>query len=457
MTDQEREIDEQKLEKNVEENLTQESENSQTEQSKTFRLFRKKTKKEKPETDSLTVSKRTLTIVGIVILICFSFSAGWFTSRETGYYISASDYNFLQKTLPLRWALDYAYGNYYMDIEYDTLINNAAKGAIGALDPYSTYYTAEEYAEMMNAESGRYVGVGVTVQKAEGGFLITQVEKNSPAAQEGVQAGDLLVEIDGMDVREKSLEEISSFIRGEVNTLVSFTVKRDGNKELTFNMVRSYITYIYAEYDDLSNYDDVNPDIGYIELSSFSGSVIEQFVQAVQQFKADGKKGLILDLRNNGGGSVTILQNIASYLVKNPDGIVATSELMKVRYRNGTENVFRTLDNKYLDVPIIVLVNGGTASASEALLIAMQDYKNVQCIIGTQTYGKGIMQETRMEILGGYAVKLTTATCYSPKGACIHGVGITPDYIVDYAPDDIMGDNQLTLAVQEMEKLLTVG
>ena len=308
--------------------------------------------------------------------------------------------------------------NYYESVDDSKLMDGALKGYISALDdPYSGYLTNEEYHQWQSNEAGVSVGIGVTVTltEDESGLQIVSVENPSPAKLAGLQADDIITAVDGETVAVLGYQEAVSHVRGEADTSVELTIQR-GKTELKKTVQRQEMQVTSAYGTMLEN------KIGYIRIASFKENTVEQFQNALNQLLKQGAKGLVFDVREDGGGLVAALEKIVDPLL--PAGDIATAT-----YQDGTTKVLVHSDANELNLPMMVLVNGNTASAAELFTASLKDLGKAE-VIGEQTFGKGIMQNT-FELPDGGAVTLTVATYQTTKGECYHGVGITPDVIME--------------------------
>ena len=316
-------------------------------------------------------------------------------------------------------VLEQAVGdNYYESVDDSKLMDGALKGYISALDdPYSGYLTNEEYHQWQSNEAGVSVGIGVTVTltEDESGLQIVSVENPSPAKLAGLQADDVITAVDGETVADLGYQEAVSHVRGEANTSVELTIQR-GKTELKKTVQRQEMQVTSAYGTMLEN------KIGYIRIASFKENTVEQFQNALNQLLKQGAKGLVFDVREDGGGLVAALEKIVDPLL--PAGDIATAT-----YQDGTTKVLVHSDANELNLPMMVLVNGNTASAAELFTASLKDFGKAE-VIGERTFGKGIMQNT-FELPDGGAVTLTVATYQTTKGECYHGVGITPDVIME--------------------------
>lgn len=302
---------------------------------------------------------------------------------------------------------------YYQDFDHAEILEGAARGVVAALgDPYTVYMTQEEWYEFYIRTSGEYSGIGVTITEKDGGVCIVSPMKGTPAEAAGLQVNDFILKVDGKPV--SSGDEAAALIRGPAGTEVVLTIYRDGD---TFDVtiVREDITIPAVDY---SMMDD---GIGYIELITFNESSALAMTEAMLALDSQGAKAIILDLRYNGGGLLDRCIDIARLFV--PEGTVVT-----IKGKSFEETTYVS-QGPGIDKPLFVLVNGGTASASEILAGAIQDYQ-VGTLIGTTTFGKGLVQNS-FKLKDGSVVKVTIAEYFTPSGRSINGVGIEPDIIVE--------------------------
>ena len=332
---------------------------------------------------------------------------------------------------------------YYQDVDDQTLIDGVYAGIVESLDdPYSAYYTAEEYEDLMDTLTGNYAGIGALLQKnAETGEVaVTKVYEDTPAEQAGLQEGDIIVSADGNIATEEDLDVFVQHIRGEEGTDVELVINREG-EEMTVTCTRASISTPTVEHQMLDN------NVGYIQVSQFTDGTYDDFVAAYEDLEAQGMTSVIFDMRNNGGGLLDSVVDILDYLL--PEGtVVYTMD------KAGNREDYTSDAANYKSIPMTVLVNGNTASAAEIFTGAIRDFE-YGTIIGTQTFGKGIVQST-IPLTDGSAVKLTTQTYYTPSGECIHGTGITPDEVLEY---EFMGgeDDQYSVDLDnQIQKALEV-
>ncbi|MBR1622546.1 MAG: S41 family peptidase [Pseudobutyrivibrio sp.] len=335
---------------------------------------------------------------------------------------------------------------YYQDVDDETLVDGIYAGLVESLDdPYSQYYTAEEYEDLMQTLTGEYAGIGALLQKnAETGEVtITKVYADTPAEKSGLIAGDSIISADGVLAVDEDLDVFVQHIRGEEGTDVELLIARDG-QEMTVTCTRASISTPTVEYQMLDG------DVGYIAVSQFTEHTYDDFVNAYKDLEKQGMKSVVFDMRNNGGGLVDSVVNILDYLL--PEGtVVYTMD------KEGNREDYTSKASTYKSIPMTVLVNENTASAAEIFTGAIRDF-DYGTIIGTKTFGKGIVQST-IPLTDGSAVKLTTQTYYTPSGECIHGTGITPDVELEYeflgGEDDTYSvdlDNQIQKALEVLSQ-----
>lgn len=336
--------------------------------------------------------------------------------------------------------IKYLVDEYYLD-EYteEDLEAGLLEGYVSGLDdPYSVYYDEEETKALMESVQGEYSGVGaVLTQNIDTGVItILRVYENSPAMKAGLQDGDVLYKVGDIEVTGEDLSEIVTHIKGEKGTEVELTVYREGVEEaITVTAVRDKIEIETVTYEMLGD------DVGYIAVSEFEEKTFGQYKKAIEALNAKGMKGLIVDLRNNPGGSLSAVCEMADYMV--PEGLVVYTE-----DKNGEKTEYKSTAQDVFDKPLVVLVNGNSASASEIFAGAIQDHK-IGMIVGTQTYGKGVVQSI-YDLKDGTCVKLTVSEYFTPNGRTIHKEGVTPDVVIEYKYDEKnpSKDNQRDKAVE---------
>ncbi|MEX1308158.1 MAG: S41 family peptidase [Eubacteriales bacterium] len=380
--------------------------------------------------------------VGLAIFLTFIITTvvvGIFTYTVTVALVNSNkDENLIEEMDSVKGLID---SLYYQEVDDDVLIDGAIHGMVNALDdPYSMYFDKEEWAEFQKEQSGEYSGIGVQVSFDEdiGGVTVNRIFEGTPAEAAGIQIGDVLVGADGESFEGYEYQDIIDAIRGKEGTTVDVDVHR-GEETFTVAIVRQSVVadqvYYYMRDDGL----------GYLELYSFSGNSLEGFNEAKEYFISKGAEGIIIDLRFNPGGDLYIVTQMLDQLLPKGDLIIT-------RDRLGRESSIGSDANMW-DIPMVVLVNESSASASELFSIAIQDYERGP-IIGTITFGKGVVQSILPLGDGDTAVKLTTSEYFSPLGRSINGIGVTPDYAVEDEDltDDL--DPQMDKAVEVLTEAI---
>lgn len=327
---------------------------------------------------------------------------------------------------------------YLHDIKEKDLNEGIYKGYVEGLgDQYSAYYDKKETKELSESLDGSFSGIGaVMTQDASSGVItITQAYDDSPAKKAGIKAGDILYRVEEKTVTGKDLDKVVSWIKGKKGTKVNLTLLRGTNSDkIKVTATRDVINVETVKYKVLEN------QIGYISISEFDSVTGAQFAKALKQLQKKNIEGLVVDLRNNPGGSLSTVCDIL-------DSILPKGLIVYTKDKNGKKEEYTSDEKHRLNLPMSVLVNGQSASASEIFAGAVQDYGKAE-IIGTQTYGKGVVQNL-FDLKDGTCVKLTTSEYFTPKGRNIDGKGITPDVKIEYKYNakDPKADNQLDKAV----------
>ena len=335
--------------------------------------------------------------------------------------------------------------NYLFDEDAEAVENSIYSGMLQGLgDPYSIYYTEEEYKKLTEDSSGTYSGIGALLQQnpETGICTIIKVFKGSPAEEAGLKNDDILYKVDGNEITGQDLDYfVTTYIRGEEGTDVEVTVLRgDKLEEITMKVTRRSIDVPTVEYEMKEN------DTGYIQISEFELVTEDQFKEAVEALQAQGMKRLIIDLRNNPGGIVQTCVEMLDYML--PDGL-----LVYTAGRNGVGDKYYSDDGHDVNIPTVLLVNGNSASCSEIFAGAYKDFGRAQ-LVGTQTFGKGIVQFV-LPLGDGSAVKVTTQHYYTPNGFDLHGTGIAPDVEIKSEEGDSLNgekDAQLEKALELLKK-----
>ena len=335
----------------------------------------------------------------------------------------------------------YIQTNYYEDVDTDTLQEGMYAGLFDNLDVYSQYYTAEEAKQLYDTNvSGTYCGIGASLQQDADTKVVTvmHVYDGSPAQESGLQEGDVIVSADSYEAASTDLSEFITHVRGEEGTQVHLVIARSGESDyLEFDITRKNLVLPTVTQKMLGN------QTGYIQVTEFTEHTVEQFEDALTELQQEGMTALIVDLRSNPGGMLTSVCSMLDDIL--PEGLLVYTE------------DYNSTDDKTLDLPLAVLVNGNSASASEIFAGAIQDRK-AGTIIGTTTYGKGVVQSI-LSLKDGSAFKLTTSRYFTPSGTCIQGIGIEPDVEIEYeftGPEDATYseeyDNQIQKALDVLQQ-----
>ena len=329
---------------------------------------------------------------------------------------------------------------YYIgDVDETDLSEGVYKGYIEGLgDPYSVYYDEEETKQMSESLSGEFGGVGALMsQDRETGVItVLQVYDGSPAQEAGMRDGDTLYKVEGEEVTGEDLSDVVSKVKGEKGTQVTLTVLRaDTGDEEELTITRDTIEAQTVSHEMKEN------NVGYIRITEFDTVTYEQYKEALEDLEDQGMERLIVDLRSNPGGNLDTVCDILDLML--PEGLIVYTE-----DKNGEREEYTSDEENQFDKPLVVMMNGYSASASEIFAGAIQDYGLGQ-IVGTQSYGKGVVQSV-FDLQDGTSVKLTIAEYFTPNGRSIDGEGITPDVEVEYQYDENNpdADNQLEKAME---------
>lgn len=359
------------------------------------------------------------------------------------------EYETAQRYARLEEVYQRLMGEYYKELDSDTLVQGAIDGMMESVgDPYTFYYTPEDLAKMYEDHNGQYCGVGMLVSSdKQGRLVVLRVFKNSPAQTAGLLPGDVILSADGEAVSAETTEAMNmatARIKGEAGTYVKLSVLRK-EQTLELDIERNNVSVNRVEYQILDG------NVGYLVLYEFFGDAVSGVREALNAFEEAGVRGIIFDVRSNTGGQLDICLDICDMVL--PEGLIVYTE-----DRNGRrENYYSNADR--CEIPMVVLVNEMSASASEIFAASIQDY-GVAKIVGTKTFGKGIVQTQYEFPSDGAGMQLTTSRYFTPKGRSIHGEGVTPDVVVEmndsydasiYAPD-MNNDNQLKTAYDVLLK-----
>ena len=356
---------------------------------------------------------------------------------EINYYLSQMGPDELAATLKLFRAVQVVKGQYVGTAEGPLLMTGSLKGMVNSLgDPYSVYLDPKMYSELMLETKGSFGGVGIVLGVKDKQLTVVAPIEGTPAETAGILSGDLIVKIDGQDTKDMALDEAVGKIRGKEGSKVTLTIQRTGQEVEEYSLTRATIVLKSVSGKILEN------GIGYIRLSMFSETTGNDFTQKMSELTEQGMTSLILDLRNNPGGLIGESVKVARLLV--PQG-----PIVSVIGKDGE----RETSQSYLEktpLPLVVLINGGSASASEIVAGAIQD-TGAGKLIGVKTFGKGSVQRI-IPLDKDSAVKITIAEYHTPKDRSIHGKGIEPDIVVEMPKDkDAKSDPQLDKAIEVLK------
>jgi carboxyl-terminal processing protease len=340
--------------------------------------------------------------------------------------------------------------SYYKDVDENVLVEGAAAGMAASLgDPYTVYLTKEDMKLFNERSEGNYVGIGVTVHEDENGILeVVEAYEGSPAKEAGIKTGDKIIEVDGTDTTKiNDSDVIISMIKGEENTKVEIKVFRPAEeRQIAFSIIRKRIKIVNVKSRVISG------GIGYINIKMFDGASDQYFRSHLDELLEQNIRGLIIDVRDNPGGSYSQVVNIVDRLI--PKGVIVYTE------DRSQNKQYEYSDDIELQIPLAVLINGNSASASEILAGALKDHKK-GTLIGTKTYGKGLVQAV-IDLEDGSGLKFTVARYFTPNGICIQDIGIEPDIKVEldekyqYYPISevpMEDDLQLKRAIEVLNKI----
>ena len=388
-------------------------------------------------------------VAGVSSAITLRISSGILPTDEQSsgtVVVSQQEYDMIDRYRRLDEVREILESDYYKALDEDQLVLGAVNGMLASVDdPYTFYYTKEEMQKLAERSQGVYEGVGLLLSADKDGMLVVlRIFENSPAVEAGVKPGDIVLAVNGEPVDAsdaRQMDKAIQMIRDFSGETLDLTLRR-GKKVETISLAPRSITMQRVTHQVLPG------DIGYIMIYEFIGDDATGFISAMNDLKQQNVKGLIIDIRSNPGGLLNDVVKIADQLL--PAGLIVYTQ-----DRSGAREDFYSEEGRW-DVPISVLVNGMSASASEILAGSLQDY-GLAKIVGEQTYGKGIVQTMMPFRIDGAGMQLTTATYFTPKGRSIHGVGIKPDVIVKAtvpvggAPD-LTKDAQLKAAYDLLKK-----
>lgn len=370
-------------------------------------------------------------------------------SSDRTRWVSREEYEMIERYSRLEEVRARLSEGYFQEVSDEELMTGALKGMMDSVeDPYTFYYTPDEMQKHQQQSGSEYHGVGLLIQNNSEGFIeIIRVYADGPADRAGAQAGDLILRVDGASVSGSSpqtLNDAVSRMKGEGGSEVSLTVLRNG-AEQEIRIIRGDVSVTNVTWQLLEN------QIGYINIFQFTGDDVSAFEKALETLETQDVRGLVIDLRNNPGGVLDDVVAIADRVL--PEGLIVYTE-----DRNGSREDFYS-DAKCVDLPLAVLINDMSASAAEIFAAAVQDY-NVGTLVGEKSYGKGIVQTVIQFEDDGAGMQYTSSSYFTPSGESIHGVGVTPDLLVDGEDGfvsysgiaDCENDKQLQAAVDVLLK-----
>ncbi|MBP9921136.1 MAG: S41 family peptidase [Proteiniclasticum sp.] len=337
---------------------------------------------------------------------------------------------------------DVLHQQYYQDIGDEALLEGAIKGMVDAVgDPYTVFYNQEEYQEFQDDGQGNYVGIGVMVGIKEDKIVVITPFEGSPAYEAGIRAGDFILKVEGVEYKGSEMDKAVSVIKGEEGKPVTLTISQNGiEKEVT--IVRASITLVNVQSEMVAG------NIGHVTMLQFTNNTAKQVREAMEELKAQGAEGYILDLRGNPGGYLDEAVDTASLFVEKGKTVLYTLDKAQQKRE------YLSKGGDFIGAPLVVLLDEGSASASEVVAGALKDYK-AATIVGQKSFGKGIVQMV-FNVGNKEGVKVTVSSYYSPNGINIHGEGILPDVEVQLpegveAPLTIDNDTQLQKAVEILQ------
>lgn len=399
--------------------------------------------------------KKVVALIIVIVLITNGLTFGLTNILGVKFnnkaYVPVAEYNNLKSVYnefsKVMEVEEYIEKNYLRDVDKEKLREGQLKGLLYSLeDPYSNYMTKDEFALLLEETSGSFGGIGVMITPGDDN-LITVVSpiEDTPGERAGIKSGDKIIKVNGKDFFAEDMDLAVKEMKGEPNTDVVLTIMRikEGKENEIFDLkiTREIIRVVSVKSNIIED------DIGYIRISNFDDLTYEDFKEHLDELGKENIKGLIIDLRNNPGGLLNRTVQIADELLGKGDIVYTQTKDGKKRYERS--------DKKMVDYPLAILINGGSASASEILAGAVKDH-NRGVLIGTTTFGKGVVQKIhRLDDNSG--LKLTISEYFTPNGTNIHGIGIEPDILVELEDDveiigieNLEGDKQLKKAIEEI-------
>lgn len=395
------------------------------------------------------VKKTTFNLLEVIIIMIITALFGAFIGSSVVYFSSDDDSEIKIDNKDLdEFVTTYneLVSDYYTKLDKDKLLEAGIKGMIDYLDdPYSSYMDTDASNDFNEEIDGNFVGMGVEIQRQKDGKIkIVTIFKNSPAEKSGFKIGDIIVKVGNKSVEDMDTNEVSKLIKGKVGTKVTITIERNGdNQEIELTRESIDIPSVSSEVLESNG-----SKIGYIKINLFAKNTASQFEEHLEQMKKANVKGIVLDVRGNGGGYLSVVTEIASHFLNN------NSVVYQLETRGVIKKTY-AMSVKKCKLPVVVLVDGGSASASEILASALNENNNSP-LVGVKTYGKGTVQKTH-ELKSGATIKYTIQSWLTAKGNKIDGVGISPSKKVElnksyYDDPTKENDNQLQEAVNELLK-----
>lgn len=388
------------------------------------------------------MSKRKISVIMVVLLIVtnvMTFGISQFVRVQGIADAMGVDSN----TFKIMEVRDFIENNYLRDIDNDKMIDGQLKGMVQSLeDPYSVYLTSEEYKSFTQETSGIYAGIGIIVTPGEDGYItVVSPIEDTPGERAGLKTGDRISHVDGVEYFGEEMDQAVNVMKGEPNTSVSLTIIRgqlSESESFDVDIVREQIRLITVKSEMID-------DIGYMRLTSFDEITYDDFKTQLEEIESNNARGLIIDLRNNPGGLLDVTAEIA-------DDLLGSGDIVYTETKDGQRQTLQS-GKSQTQIPLVVLVNEGSASASEILSGAIKDHNRGE-IIGTTTFGKGVVQTVR-PLSDGSGIKLTVSQFFTPEGNVIHDVGVEPDIVVELDEgvetigiENIEEDNQLQKALE---------
>ncbi|HOW23164.1 MAG TPA: S41 family peptidase [Sedimentibacter sp.] len=356
--------------------------------------------------------KRKVSLVLAVLMLLFSFTPAWAAELDREKF--SEDVEFLKK------VIYFVLGRYQYEVSHEDIMNGLYDGFFGVLDDYSTYYTSQEYEALLEDTAGEFSGIGVQILDINGQVVVVTPLAGSPALEAGIKAGDIIKSVDDKDVTGLTASQVSLLIRGEQGTPVKIGILR-GKENLAFDLIRRTIVISSVEGKILED------NIGYLKVTSFSDNTADLVKKELDIFDENNVKKIVIDMRNNGGGTLNSAVELLNFFV-------TEGPVVYVKYADGKEDIYRSRlkEQKY---EIAVLINEGSASATEIFAGAVK-YKKEGIIVGTNSYGKGVVQSL-YRLTDGSGVKFTTAEYFSVGRTPVHKIGISPDILVENKKPDL--------------------